>query len=166
MSDDKSYQEEPAYLVGKITAMAADASSNGLITRDTVNNGLPRKQGFFNTTGKPVFYDDILFIDGTQEIENLVATGSASGKNNGNSNKNDKKTTKNKSTKKKGKPQIRSSSSSSTSMPSNEGAGIGKRPYLFPIPVTIAFVLFFWSVATEQFVTPVITDIVTTTVFY
>jgi len=133
--------------VGKITAMAVDASSNGVITRDTVNNGQPRKQGFFNETGKPILYDDLLFIDGTQEIEKLVASSS--------SNENDNKN----KTKNKNKKQ-----SSSVGMPSNEGAGIGKRPYLFPIPVTIAFLLFFWSVATEQFVTPIVTDIAATTV--
>merc|ERR1719491_2873000 len=132
--------------VGKITAMAVDASSNGVITRDTVNNGQPRKQGFFNTTGKPILYDDLLFIDGTQEIEKLVASS------NSNDNKNKKKTTKKKK------------KQSSSAGPSNEGAGIGKRPYLFPIPVTIAFLLFFWPVATEQFVTPIVTDIAATTV--
>ena len=131
--------------VAKITTMAAQ----GAITRCIVNNsGQPRKQGFFNSKGKPILYDDILFIDGTKEIENIVL-------NNNNKNKfgNDIK----------GKmitPPSSSPSSSSSSpriispppKPLWEGALIGKRPYLYPIPVVMVLLLFFWSVVTEQFV--------------
>jgi hypothetical protein len=122
-------------VVAKITTLA----SHGLVTRDMVNggSGQPRKQGFFNSKGKPVLYDDILFVDGTKEIENIVL-------NNNNKFDNDVD------------EKLSSSPSSSRITPSQalwEGALIGKRPFLYPIPVVVALLLFFWSVVTEQFIT-------------
>ena len=122
--------------VGKATAMAA----RGLVSRDLVNNGEPRKQGFFNESGLPVEYDDILFVDGTLEIEKLVGVlgkGDLGGKARGT------------------KPRTKvpkSSSSSSTPEPLWEGALIGKRPWLYPVPVTSFFVYLFWGIMTQQFV--------------
>ena len=122
--------------VGKATAMAA----RGLVSRDLVNNGEPRKQGFFNQSGLPVEYDDILFVDGTLEIEKLVGVlgkGDLGGKARGT------------------KPRTKvpkSSSSSSTPEPLWEGALIGKRPWLYPVPVTSFFVYLFWGIMTQQFV--------------
>ncbi|OEU09007.1 hypothetical protein FRACYDRAFT_249351 [Fragilariopsis cylindrus CCMP1102] len=134
--------------VAKITTMAAQ----GAIPRCIVNNGgQPRKQGFFNSKGKPILYDDLLFIDGTKEIENIVLNKN----NNKNKFGNDIE-------EKMVKPPSSSSPSSSSSSPHIispppkplwEGALIGKRPYLYPIPVVTVLLLFFWSVVTEQFVT-------------
>jgi len=123
---------------GKATAMAA----RGLVTRDLVNDGQPRKQGFFNTSGLPVEYDDVLFVDGTHEIEKLV--GVLGG---------EKTAAKALSPGRKlqTKP-AKPASSSSSPEPLWEGALIGKRPFLYPVPVTIFFVAFFWGVATQQFV--------------
>ena len=119
---------------GKAAAMAA----KGLVTRDLVNNGQPRKQGFFNENGKPIEYDDILFVDGTLEIEKLVGvledgTTKAASKTN--------KTSK-----------MRSGKSSSSSAPLWEGALIGKHPYLFPLPVATFFITLFLGIKTGQFV--------------
>jgi hypothetical protein len=121
---------------GKATAMAA----RGLVSRALVNNGEPRKQGFFNQSGLPVEYDDILFVDGTLEIEKLVGVlrkGNLGGKERVN-----KLRTK----------APKSSSSDSTPEPLWEGALIGKRPWLYPVPVTIFFVYLFWGIMTQQFV--------------
>lgn len=111
--------------VGRAAVLAA----NGLVTRDLVNAGQPRKQGFYNTSGLPVEYDNILFVDGTHEIEAFV----------------DKFPQPSKQDRKQ-------SHLSSKSSPLWEGALIGKKPYLFPIPVALFFATFFWAVVTEQFV--------------
>mmetsp|Transcript_18843 Transcript_18843/g.39397 ORF Transcript_18843/g.39397 Transcript_18843/m.39397 type:complete len:511 (-) Transcript_18843:99-1631(-) len=132
--------------VGGITAMAA----KGLVTKDIVNDGQPRKQGFFNTSGLPVEYDDILFVDGTHEIEKMFGGGvhrqqflqqyppSSSPSS------------------RRGIQLKHQQSSPSSSPPLWEGALIGKRPYLYPFPVALFFATFFWAVVTEQFVkTPI-----------
>ena len=111
-------------------------AARGLVTRDLINNGEPRKQGFFNTSGLPVEYDDILFVDGTSEIENLVLTL-------------------------EGKKEVQPLKT----VPSNvvhslddreeplwEGALIGKRPILYPVPVALTFIFLFWGIATNQFI--------------
>jgi hypothetical protein len=107
-------------------------AARGLVTRNLVNEGQPRKQGFFNISGLPVEYDDILFVDGTHEIEKLVGalggdavTGTAS------------KTATKKSVKDE---------------PLWEGALVGKKPYLYPITPALFFVYIFWGVFTQQFV--------------
>lgn len=114
---------------GRATSMAA----SGLVTRELVNNGEPRKQGFFNTSGLPVAYDDILFVDGTFEIESLVGLLDG-GKG--------VKSLKNLATKPTGKKEE----------PLWEGALIGKRPYLYPVPVALFFIYLFWGIVNEQFV--------------
>jgi hypothetical protein len=121
------------YWAVKPTAMAA----RGLVTRNIVNDGQPRKQGFFNTTGKPVEYDDILFVDGTHEIEKLVGVLSE-GDSKGIPPRN--------------KVRAKQAESSSTPEPLWEGALIGKRPYLYPFPAAIFFSYVFWGVVTQQFV--------------
>lgn len=125
-------------------------SSAYVLTRKDVNNGQPRKQGFFNETGQPVLYDDIVFIDGTDEIETLL-----------NIRKNTNTRKMKKPTQQKQKPS--KLSSSSLSSPKWEGALIGKRPYLFPVPILIVFGIFFWAVVTEQFVVGPISPTDTTT---
>ena len=41
----------------------AVAAVADLVTRDLVNGGRPREQGFFGGKGLPVEYDDVLFVD-------------------------------------------------------------------------------------------------------
>lgn len=112
-------------------------AARGLVTRDLINNGEPRKQGFFNTSGLPVEYDNVLFVDGTNEIENLART-----------------------------LEERKEVQSFRAMPSKaiqssvkegeepiwEGALIGKRPILYPVPVALVFIFLFWGIATQQFI--------------
>jgi len=124
----------------KATAMAA----KGLVTRDIVNNGEPRKQEFFNTSGLPVEYDDILFLDGTHEIEALVEEIEV-GKDT-------------KSLQIRGKESTKSVST--TEEPLWEGALIGKRPYLYPLPVAFAFLALFWGISTSQFVAVASTSVI------
>ncbi len=119
-------------IAGKATAMAA----KGLVTRDIVNGGESRKQGFFNTSGLPVEYDDILFLDGTHKIEALVGDigageGTKSLQNIG---------------------QGATKAVRTTEEPLWEGALVGKRPYLYPLPVAFVFLALFWGISTSQFV--------------
>jgi hypothetical protein len=114
-------------------ARVAAAGAMGTISKDLVG---PRRQGFFDTNGKPVVYDDVVFVDGTVEIErldslNLVALPVT-------------KTTGDASTTPKEK--------AGNDEPLWEGALIGKRPFLYPLPVVATFATIFWSVATQQFV--------------
>ena len=114
--------------VGAAAAMAA----RGMVTRDLVNDGEPRKQGFFNTSGLPVVYDDILFLDGTQAIEKVVSTLDPSTQ--------------------RGSKAGSSKATKAADEPLWEGALIGKRPYLYPWPVAAVFIYIFWGVTTQQFV--------------
>eukprot|EP00536_Pseudo-nitzschia_multiseries_P001347 jgi/Psemu1/282952/fgenesh1_pg.17_\ len=138
--------------VGELVAAAA----NGLVTRDMVNDGKPRKQGFFDTSGLPIEYDDVLFVDGARNIEKVLElvrrrrereqdphSSSPSGSGtppSGNQRQQSQQ-----------KKQL-SHSPSSSPPPLWEGALIGKRPYLYPLPVALMFATFFWGVVTGQFV--------------
>ncbi|VEU41629.1 unnamed protein product, partial [Pseudo-nitzschia multistriata] len=120
--------------VGEIAAMAA----RGLVTRPIVNDGQPRKQDFFDTSGQPIEYENVLFLDGTHAIEAAIDHLRVS----------------------RG-PQRREirerngeNPSLAKALPRWEGALVGKRPYLFPVPVVAFFASFFWAVVTEQFVQP------------
>ena len=95
----------------------------GNISKDIVG---PRKQGFFDTDGKPVFYDDVVFIDGTDAIEELSS--------------NDKNLP------------YPLEPEQKDGAPDFEGALVGQHPWLYPIPVAGVFGTIFWAVATQQFV--------------
>ena len=56
-------------------------AARGLVMRDLVNNGRLRKQGFFDTSGMQVNYNDVLFVDGTGKIEKLDQVLSPNGQN-------------------------------------------------------------------------------------
>lgn len=120
-------------IVGRASAMAA----RGLVTRQLINNGEPRKQGFFNTSGLPVEFDDILFVDGTPEIEGLVGTLE------GRKEFQSLKSTTGKAIE---------SPAKKTDEPLWEGALARKRPYLYPFPVALFFIFLFWGIATQQFI--------------
>lgn len=121
-------------------AHVAALGALGLITRDTVGH---RKQGFFGTDGKPVTYDDILYVDGTKNIEQLADTVPLP------LVPNDEKLT-------AGPDLVQSSSSNSTAValpgkePPFEGALIGKKPYLYPLPGLAIFAFIFWALATGK----------------
>ena len=111
-------------------------SAFGYITKDMVGT---RKQGFYDTQGKPVSYEDVIYIDGTTEIERLIEEVARNG--------NDDKPAS------FPKPSSSSLSLSSTKLiPYQEGGLDGKLPYLYPIPVILTFMTIFWSIATQQFV--------------
>ena len=132
-------------VVGKVTAMAA----TGLVTKDIVNDGQPRKQGFFNSSGLPVEYDDIMFVDGTDEIETVLKIVQQQ------QQRQPPLPSLEQRKQKQQKEQQRKQTLSSSSPPPPplwEGALIGKRPYLYPFPVAVFFAAFFWAIATEQFV--------------
>lgn len=110
------------------------AGALGMITREIVG---ARRQGFFDTDGQPVVYDDVLFVDGTRNIERLdqlLEFPQASSKQALVS------------------PNVSISPSFPEKEPPFEGALIGKSPYLFPFPVIGTLMILFWSVSTQQFV--------------
>mmetsp|Transcript_7294 Transcript_7294/g.11491 ORF Transcript_7294/g.11491 Transcript_7294/m.11491 type:complete len:374 (-) Transcript_7294:22-1143(-) len=114
-----------------VVSRVLSAGAMGLITRDMMF-GHPRRQGFYDTNGQPVTYDDVIYADGTAEIERvnqLVTFPFIKTSNNIISNSNDNK-----------------------DGPPLEGALIGTRPYLYPFPVIAIFSYLFWAVATQQFV--------------
>ncbi len=121
-----------------VVARVASASALGMVYK---GNGMvgERKQSFFDFEGKPVVYDDIVFVDGTYEIEridSIVRTGITS-------NSNSISDTSNKSlTQVQGQPFW-------------EGALAGKKPYLYPLPVIAVFLSIFGAIATNQFVSSV-----------
>jgi hypothetical protein len=121
-------------------ARVASAGVLGSLTQDMVG---PRKQGFFDTNGKPVEYPDVIFVDGTAELERidysfvgLMPVGNAV-------------------------PSSRQQVGADSSMapPLWEGALIGKQPFLYPIPVVLTFAAIFWSVTTQQFVQTITTAV-------
>lgn len=110
-------------------ARVAAAASLGLIAVDMVD---PRKQNFFDFDGQPVTYDDVVYIDGTKEIERLeqlldlksiYTTG-----------------------------ELISSGGSGGGQQLWEGALVGKKPYLYPFPVIAVFLAMFGAISTNQFV--------------
>mmetsp|Transcript_37211 Transcript_37211/g.42473 ORF Transcript_37211/g.42473 Transcript_37211/m.42473 type:complete len:366 (-) Transcript_37211:127-1224(-) len=107
------------------------AGALDMIERDMVGT---RKQEFYGTNGKPVFYDDVLYLDGAKEIERIDKLVQVV--------PSEERTTK---VSKKTTPPNKN-------QPYAEGALIGKKPYLFPIPAIGVFLYIFWAVATEQFV--------------
>jgi hypothetical protein len=111
----------------------------GLITRKMVG---PRKQGFFDTDGKPVVYGDVLFIDGTQAIERLDKLINLP-------------VTESEEVAKFAAVQVSTASFISSpeeeKEPPFEGALIGKSLFLRPLPTIFTFSAIFWSVATQQF---------------
>jgi len=115
-------------------ARVASAGALGQISKSMVG---PRTQGFFDTKGQPVFYDDVVFIDGTSEIERIEQALAENWK----------------------KVVLTSSPQSGKGKePFWEGALIGKQPYLFPLPVVATFAIIFWAISTQQFV-QVVSDI-------
>jgi hypothetical protein len=119
-------------------ARVASAGVLGSLTRDMVG---PRKQGFFDTNGKPVEYPDMIFVDGTAELERIdslverMPVGNAVPSS-------------------RQQPVV-----ADTMAPLWEGALIGKQPFLYPIPVVLTFAAIFWSVATQQFVQTITTSV-------
>mmetsp|Transcript_1916 Transcript_1916/g.2663 ORF Transcript_1916/g.2663 Transcript_1916/m.2663 type:complete len:106 (+) Transcript_1916:789-1106(+) len=99
----------------------------GLIPRDMVGS---RRQGFYDTEGLPVTYDDVLYVDGTAEIERIDQLIQLA----------------------KNTPSSDVVISAFQNDEPFEGAFIGKRPYLYPLPVIATFSYLFWAVATQQFV--------------
>lgn len=122
-----------------VVSRVLSAGAMGMISRDMVG---PRQQGFFDTNGQPVTYDDVLYVDGTANIERVDELV---------------KFVTNTNTPPPLPSDIISSNSSNNKSdddnePPFEGALIGKGPYLYPFPVIALFSYLFWAVATQQFV--------------
>ena len=117
-----------------VVARVACAAALGAVTKEMVG---PRRQNFFNDQGKPVFYDDVVYIDGTEELERIdkfVAIPT-------------KDQVKGKSGR---KPVIKASSEGTE--PLWEGTLVGKKPYLYPIPIVAIFSALFHAISTGQFI--------------
>ncbi len=141
-----------------VVARVAAAAAMGFVRRDLVGE---RRQGFYSTDGKPILYDDVIFIDGTKEIERvdeIVSTELVL------------------ELMKEKQPQTRSGSAQvvesvktnyfaqneendpsenhndhGSQPPYAEGALIGKGPLLFPLPVVAFFGTVFYLVSSGQF---------------
>uniref|UniRef100_A0A7S3PYA9 NAD-dependent epimerase/dehydratase domain-containing protein n=2 Tax=Chaetoceros debilis TaxID=122233 RepID=A0A7S3PYA9_9STRA len=119
-----------------VVGRVASAAALGLVKRDMVGD---RKQGFFNSFGKSVTYDNVVFVDGTSELERIDVI------------------TRDSVTEMRGKKSPNASTSTQTSKdrgvePPYEGALAGFRPYTFPLPVITFFLLVFYSILSGQFV--------------
>ena len=119
-----------------VVARVASAAALGYINRDMVGD---RRQGFFNTDGKPVVYDNILFVDGTKELERVDKT--LKPKLLGSKRNNEEK-----EGKMKVSPALETRREEEKE-PSFEGALIGKGPLLFPLPVAAFFLTIFAYIA-------------------
>ncbi len=126
-----------------VVGRVATAAALGLVKRDMVCD---RRQGFCNSDGKPVEYDNVIYVDGTSELEridelvmgdltklNMRTEGSSIAESwLASNNKNDVQ--------------------EMTKEAPFEGAFIGKGPYLLPLPVIAFFSTIFYFIATNQFV--------------
>jgi len=121
----------------RTVARVASSAALGLVSKDLVDS---RKQNFFGYDGKPVSYADVVYIDGTEEIERidgLIDLSSASAVGVAVS------------------PQERGQTCNreyERIEPLWEGALIGKGPFLYPFPVIGVFLAIFGAISTNQFV--------------
>ena len=102
------------------------AAALGNVNKDMVG---PRRQGFFDTNGQPVLYDDVVFIDGTEALESVAEQVVGPG----------------------GLQDCEYEMPSDYSVngkkePPLEGALIGCGGYLRPIPVVLFFAVTFYTV--------------------
>ena len=134
-----------------VVARVASAAALGLVKRDMVGE---RRQGFFNTDGKPVLYDDVVFVDGTHELERVdeivkmnlnLLQDSAKQRQGGALTSVPLLTFDDK--KKKNTSSIKDAQE-----PPFEGALVGKGPYLFPLPVVAFFSTILFFIANNPFV--------------
>lgn len=124
-----------------VVARVASAAALGYVKRDMVGD---RRQGFYNTDGKPVLYDNVIFVDGTKELEKVdeILKPKLS-------------ETKLKNKEEGRKMEVSSAPNRRTDEekePSFEGALIGKGPFLFPLPIALFFLSIFYNVANGQYV--------------
>lgn len=131
------------------------AGALGLIGKGMVP---PRRQGFYDTNGKPVQYDNVLFVDGTKEIERLATECDMVKEATTVKTASSAKGTSDASAAQVGIDQFGGDelfpgykNSSETKEPPCEGALIGLKPYLYPIPVAAIFFALFTAIATGQF---------------
>ena len=119
-----------------VVARVACASALGMVTKDMVGE---RRQGFCNDEGKPVYYDDVVYIDGTAELERvdeLVHLDLPAEDQLKHDRYNKPLTTLHR----EGKD------------PLWEGGLVGKTPYLYPVPIISIFSALFYIISTGQFV--------------
>ena len=119
-------------------ARVASASALGMVTKDLVGS---RRQNFFDSNGKPVTYDDVVFVDGTLSIESMDKLLQSE----------------------EYAIEVRDSTRNLVQLqdtneePIWEGALIGKKPYLYPLPVIALFLSVFVLVSSQQVVSVTVT---------
>mmetsp|Transcript_9197 Transcript_9197/g.11590 ORF Transcript_9197/g.11590 Transcript_9197/m.11590 type:complete len:437 (-) Transcript_9197:76-1386(-) len=144
-----------------VVARVASAAAIGFVNRDIVG---ARRQGFFDTNGKPIIYDDIVSVDGTTELERvdeIIKPKLVQWKE-----EQERKTelfdsSENSSVGIKATKNFEDNMKQETHDDNNdddrkeppfEGALIGKKPFLFPIPVAGVFVSIFYLISSGQFI--------------
>jgi len=143
-----------------VIARVIAASALGWIERTNVGH---RRQGFYDTRGKPILYDNVLYIDGASNIERLDHTFNTRWNDNKKhpSNMNSFPTPnhdnnfENSRIHDDGDDDDDSYDNTLLVEPPQEGAFIGKGPYLFPLPVVATFLTIFYCIATNKFVQPI-----------
>ena len=128
-----------------VVARVACAAALGYITRDMIGD---RQQGFFDTKGKSVMYDNVIFVDGTKELLRVdaIVESKLKEKQSMNMNMNETKGT-DESIAKVGAKFEGDCNNKSGKEPSFEGALIGKTPLLYPLPVVFFFASIFGAIA-------------------
>ena len=116
----------------RTVARVASAAALGMVTKDMVG---PRKQDFYDDRGKPVFYDDVVYVDGTSELKRIDEII-------------EMKTVETTNDSQLG--QVTLHKDGEGKEPLWEGALIGKKPFLYPLPVISVFLALFGFIATQQ----------------
>jgi len=110
-----------------------------------------RRQGFFDLKGLPVKYDDVAFVDGTEEIVRVAAEVGSAAKL-GEALVNQQREGENGD---EGKPKYRQAAPVQIDYPPEppcEGGLVGLGPYLRPFPTIAVFASIFYGVVTDSFV--------------
>ena len=124
----------------------------GLVTRDMLGR---RRQGFFGLDGKPVLYADVVYVDGTDEIERideLMDFSLASSSSSAAAAAAETATAARTSLAWTPPPAKENLGEKIMKEPSWEGALIGKKPFLYPLPVIGVFLALFGAISTNQFI--------------
>ena len=119
-------------------ARVASGAALGLVNKDMVGS---RKQNFFGIDGRPVSYADVVYVDGTKEIEQIDGSLDLSSA-----------------------PEVGVAVSSSQERgqtynrenkriePLWGGTLVGKKPFFYLFPVVVLFLAIFGAISTNQFV--------------
>uniref|UniRef100_A0A7R9ZLE9 NAD(P)-binding domain-containing protein n=1 Tax=Craspedostauros australis TaxID=1486917 RepID=A0A7R9ZLE9_9STRA len=152
-----------------IAARVIAAGALGMVDRDMVGD---RRQGFFDSNGKPVLYDNMIFVDGTGEIERVdgLVSREITARNQKELDRSSPpaddtaqapaSAPPSRSTKEVNAMEAfidpgsisRDDATHESTAPIWEGALNNKSQYLRPLPSVAAFAFIVWGIATGQFV--------------